>query len=258
MMFGAALATMRVMQAVMLRDLRTRFFNHGLGFLIAIVFPLAHILILLGLYGFVGRGAPYGDSTAVFFATALAPFMAWNYASRFIMLSMIMNRPLLAFPAVKILDIVFGRAVLETLGACCMVTLLAGLGVLVGLDVAPHDVVEAAAAMGAALLLGLGFGLVSALIATAAPSWVLIYTLYIIASYAMSGIIFLPASLPESWLRVLTWLPTLHLVEWMRVAFFDGYPDHILHRGYVMAWALGSLLFGLALERGIRGRLLGG
>jgi capsular polysaccharide transport system permease protein len=257
-MTGALRDSLRVMWAIILRDLRTRFFNHGLGFLIAIAFPLVHILVLLGIYGALGRPAPYGDSTAVFFGTALAPFMTWNYMSRFVMYSLIMNRPLLAFPAVKILDIVFGRAALEMMAACCMVTVLVSIALIAGEDIMPHDVVEAAAAMGAALLLGLGFGLLSALISLALVSWTIIYTLIVISFYLLSGIVFLPHALPQELREPLSWIPTLHLVEWMRVAFFDGYPDDMLDRGYVLSWGAGSLLAGLALERAIRGRLLGG
>jgi capsular polysaccharide transport system permease protein len=242
----------------MLRDLRTRFFNHGLGFLVSICFPLVHILILVGIWLVLGRPAPYGDSPALFFGVGLVPFMAWMYMSRFVMLSLIMNRPLLAFPAVKILDIVLGRSVLELLGACAMALMLACVAILAGLDPIPHDLVDAALALGVALLMGLGFGLIAALMALAAPTWVMIYVLIQISLYFASGVMFTLGDLPEWAWRSLSWLPTLHIVEWARVAFYEGYPDFALNRGYATAWAFGSIAFGLALERAIRGRLLGG
>jgi capsular polysaccharide transport system permease protein len=248
----------RVMWAVMLRDIRTRFFNHGLGFSIAIGFPLVHILILIGIWSLLGRDAPFGDSTAVFFGVALAPFMAWNYMSRFIMLSLVMNRPLLAFPAVKILDILFGRGLLEVLGSCLMLMFLVAIGLATGHDVSPADPVDAVAAWLAALGLGLGFGMVNAVIAMAAPFWVTGYTLLVILLYMISGIVFLPTALPEAVGDALAWLPTLQVVEWMRTAFFEGYPDTLLHRGYLVAWVGGSVIVGLGLERVARGRLLGG
>jgi capsular polysaccharide transport system permease protein len=255
---AALRASLRVIGAVMLRDLRTRFFNHGLGFLVAIAFPLVHTLILVGLWVALDRGAPHGDSPALFFGSGLVPFMAWMYTSRFVMLSLIMNRPLLAFPAVKVLDVVIGRAALEALGACVMVIVLAAVALLAGLDPTPHDVVDASLAFGVALVFGFGAGLVSALIGLMSISWVTIYTLLQIVLYAVSGVIFAVADLPE-WLRAaISWLPTLQLVEWMRTAFFEGYPDGALHRGYAAAWAVGSVALGLALERAVRGRLLEG
>jgi len=256
---GEALsATARVVVAVMLRDIRTRFFNHGLGYLLAISWPLAHILVLVGFYTLLGRHAPHGDSAAVFFATALAPFMAWNYMSRFIMMSLVMNRALLAFPAVRITDILFGRAALELLASVAMLGVLLVLAWAAGIAVRPADPTEAALAMATALALGLGCGVESAVIAMLMPGWVTLYTLIVIAAYILSGIVFVPAALPGWAGEALAWLPTLHVVEWMRVAFYDGYPDHLLDRGYALAWAAGTLLFGLGAERAIRGRLLGG
>ncbi|MEM9145609.1 MAG: capsular biosynthesis protein [Pseudomonadota bacterium] len=257
-MTHAIAASARVIAAVMLRDIRTRFFNHGLGYLIAVSWPIAHILILLAFYTLLGRFAPYGDSIALFFATALVPFMTWNYMSRFIMMSLVMNRALLAFPAVKILDILFGRAVLELLASAAMLGLLLLLAFAAGIDPWPADLVEAAFAMGAALVLGLGSGMLSAIIAMVVPGWVTIYTLIIVASYILSGILFVPSALP-AWIGDwLAWIPTLHLVEWMRVAYYEGYPDRLLDREYVLGWAVATLLAGLVVERAIRGRLLGG
>lgn len=257
-MLDAFAASWRVIWAVMLRDIRTRFFNHGLGYLLAISWPLAHILILLAFYTFLGRYSPYGDSIELFFGAALLPFMAWNYMSRFIMLSLVMNRQLLAFPAVKILDILFGRALLELLASCCMAALLVTIALAVGIDPMPADILQAALAMGAALLLGLGCGMLSAIIAMVMHGWVTIYTLIVICCYIFSGILFVPGALPSQFADILAWVPTLHLVEWMRGAYFEGYPDTLLDRGYVFGWAVATIFLGLVLERMIRGRLLGG
>ncbi len=46
------------MQAVILRDVRTRFFNHGLGFLLVPLWPLAHMFVLLMIYTFMGGRLP--------------------------------------------------------------------------------------------------------------------------------------------------------------------------------------------------------
>ncbi|MFO1150433.1 MAG: ABC transporter permease [Alsobacter sp.] len=217
--FGGALQRQsRVVVAIMLRDIRTRFFGHGLGFLLAIAWPLAHILILLGIYGATGRAAPYGDSSALFFATGLAPFMAFQYMSRFVMYSVIFNKPLLSFPAVKIIDLLFARVILEGLGACCMVIVLAAVLTVAGIDVTPRDPVEAALALAAALLLGAGYGISNGLICMVLPTWATGYTLLIILMYIFSGVLFVPDALPESLRPLVAINPPLHLVEWMRSA----------------------------------------
>lgn len=246
----------RVIVAIMLRDIRTRFFGHGAGFLLAIAWPLAHILILLGIYAAAGRSAPYGDSAALFFATGLAPFMTFSYMSRFVMYSIVMNRPLLDFPAVKITDILFARILLEGLGACCMVIVLASILALSGVDVSPRDPVEAALAFGAALLLGAGYGVVNGIICMAAHTWSTAYTLLTIVMYITSGVLFVPDALPEQIRTLITINPAIHLVEWMRSAYYEGYGTLVINKPYLLFCALSSHFGGLLAERVFRGLLL--
>ncbi len=246
----------RVILAIMLRDVRTRFFGHGLGFLLAIAWPLAHILILLAIYSAVGRAAPFGDSAALFFATGLAPFMTFSYMSRFVMYATLFNRPLLAFPAVKITDLLFASAILEALGACCMVIMLASLLALSGVDVTPNDPVEAALAFGVAVLLGLGYGFINGILAMVWPTWSTAYTLLTIVMYICAGVLFVPDALPEQLRAIIMINPAIHLVEWMRSAYYEGYGTLVLNKPYVLFCALSSLFCGLVIERTFRGPLL--
>src|SRR5262245_9176347 len=107
----------RVLFALMLRNIRTRFFGNGLGYMIAIAWPLSLILIIVAIFSFSGSAAPYGSSVSLFIATGTVPFMIFSYLSRFMMLAVIHARPLLAFPEVKVLDILLASALLEVLAA---------------------------------------------------------------------------------------------------------------------------------------------
>lgn len=245
----------RILVAIMLRDIRTRFFGHGVGFLVAIGWPLAHILLLIGIFTALGRTAPYGESMTVFFASGLVPFMTFMYMSRFTMLSLVLNRPLLVYPAIKVLDILIARALLEMLGACCMVIVLLTMFWAVGIDFIPLDIVQAACALGAAMLLGAGFGIINGIIAMAVPTWTTGYALITIALYILSGIGFVPDALPETVRYYLSFLPSLQIVEWMRSAYYEGYSS-ILDKTYTVAWGVGSIACGLFVERMVRGLLL--
>ena len=60
----------QVIYALMLRDVKTRYFGNGLGFLFSsVAWPLVHVLVLLTVYTSLGRTAPFGNSTILFFAT---------------------------------------------------------------------------------------------------------------------------------------------------------------------------------------------
>ena len=136
-----------VMAAVIFRDMRTRFFNHGLGFLIVSLWPLSHMVIILLIYQLAGRTAPFGDDIRVFFATGLIPTLAFMYVSRFMSLSLILNRPMLAFPAVTVVDIMFGRALLEIVAAFITLVFFFLILLALGDNPVPHNIEQAVYAL---------------------------------------------------------------------------------------------------------------
>lgn len=255
-LWSAAERQRRVLFALMLRNVRTRFFGHGLGYLMYIAWPLSHILIVVALFVAAGRSPPYGDSVALFVATGTLPFMIFSYLSRFMMISVFMARPLLAFPEVKIFDVLLASALLETLAACCVTITLIIIAWFSGINLIPTDIVQAAYAFGASLLLGLGFGFLNGVIALAMPFWITVYSLSTIALWMTSGIFFVPDALPEVVRNALAWHPVLQTVEWMRSSYYEGYGGLVLDRRYTIGVGVGSVFLGLLLERAMRGYLL--
>jgi capsular polysaccharide transport system permease protein len=246
----------RILEALMLRDIKTRFGGSEWGFLIAIGWPLSHVLLLLIINIGMGRIAPYGDSAALWFATGVVPFMAFNYMSRFIMLGIVLNRPLLFFPIVKITDILFARAIVEVLNAGVIILILFAIFWAFGIDFMPIDLVQASFAIMAMLLLGVSFGVINGIIAAAIPFWVTGSALLQITLWVASGVLFVPDTLPIQLRAWLSYLPTLQGVEWMRSAYYEGYGGSILDRTYLVSVAMVSLFIGLALERLLRGKML--
>lgn len=238
-----------VMKAVVLRDMRTRFFDHGLGFLIVALWPLAHMIILLGIYHFAGRQAPFGDSLNVFFASGLIPTLLFVYVSRFMSLSVILNRPMLAFPVVQVLDILMARAYLEIIAAFLTLFFMFSILLLLGENPWPANPVEAVLAYISTALLAVGVGILVGVIAMFFNFAVTIYALLMILAYASSGTLFVTAYLPDLIAIPLSWNPITQAVEWMRTAYFETYPDRLLDRSYLVGFALTALFGGLFLER---------
>jgi capsular polysaccharide transport system permease protein len=255
-LWSAAKRQWRVLLALMLHNIRTRFFGHGLGYLIAVAWPLTHILVFVMMFVFTGRAAPYGESIPLFVATGTVPFMIFSYMSRFMVISVIKCRSLLTFPEVKILDILLATALLEALAACCVTIVIILLGWFASIDVMPKDVVEATYAFGAALLLGLGYGLLNGVLALAVPMWVTAYQLVIIVLWISSGVVFVPDALPEPARNALAYNPILQVIEWMRSAYYEGYGDLVLDRTYAIGVGVGTVFLGLLFERAMRGHLL--
>jgi capsular polysaccharide transport system permease protein len=255
-LWSAAQRQRRVLFALMLRNIRTRFFGNGLGYLVGIAWPLTHILIIVAIFTLAGRAAPYGDSTVLFIGTGVVPFMTFSYLARLMMLSVIRARPLLAFPEVKVLDVLLAAALLEMLAAACVTIVLIIIAWFAGVDVMPRDVVQASYAFGAAILLGLGFGLTNGVIALATPAWFTGYALINILLWASAGVFFVPDALPTVLREAAAYQPVLQVIEWTRSAYYEGYGGLVLDRGYVIGVGLWTVFLGLLLERAMRGHLL--
>ena len=246
------------MTAVILRDMRTRFFNHGLGFLIVSLWPLAHMVILLMIYSMTGRRTPFGDSLYVFFATGLIPTLAFMYVSRFMSLSLIINRPMLSFPAVTVVDVMLARAFLEVVAAFVTLVFLIIIIYAIGDNPFPWDLSEAVKAYLAALLLAVGVGVLAGVIVMFSPFFATIYALMMILVYIGSGTLFVISSLPDVISTPLSYNPVVHAVEWMRVAYYPTYSTKILDKEYLIGFGMTTLFLGLLLERVLRGKMLEG
>ena len=255
---GGRLATHgRILAALIMRDVQTRFFGSALGFVIAIAWPVSHIFLLILINGAAGRVPPYGDDPALFYATGLVPFMCFNYMSRFTMLGVSLNKPLLGYPIVKVADVLIARATLEVLNAAVVVLVTLLILTAMGVEVVPPRPHEAAYALLACWLLGFGFGIVNGVIAGMYPFWITPFSLFQIVLWIASGVVLVPDELPETARYWLSFNPALIGVEWMRSAYYEGYGlGELLDKRYMLSFGAASVFLGLAMERLMRGRIL--
>jgi capsular polysaccharide transport system permease protein len=247
----------RILVALILRDVQTRFFGSAIGFVIAIAWPVSHIFIVLIINSTLGRAPPYGDNAALFFATGLVPFMCFNYMSRFTALGVMLNKPLLGYPIVKVGDILIARAIVEVLNAALVVLVTVIILTAMGVDIWPPRPDEAMFAMLACLLLGLGWGIVNGVLCGLFQFWFTPFSLMSIALWIASGVILVPDELPEKARYWLSFNPILIGVEWMRSAFYEGYGlGELLDKKYMLGFAVMAIFVGLLMERTMRGSIL--
>ena len=168
------------------------------------------------------------------------------------MFSVPQNAVFTSYPIIRMLDVIFARAILEFMTAVIVVALTVLMLSVGGINCWPANTPQAVYALGASVLLAFGTGMFNASIATIFPQWVTVYTLFIIVSYAASGILFVPSNLPEEYRAILSYSPLLQLVEWMRSAYYVNYPKLVLDRGYILEFGFFSAGLGLLLEMMLR------
>ena len=75
---SALLIQCRVVHALVMRDVKSRYGGRRLGFLWALIEPLMMIGVFIGLFHLMGRSSQGGIAAPLFFVTAFAPFFMFR------------------------------------------------------------------------------------------------------------------------------------------------------------------------------------
>jgi len=255
--FGERLRTQcRVIQALIIRETRTRCGDAKLGYGWALLEPILHITMLSAIFSLMMQGRPpIGTHFFIFYFTGLVPYLLFVHTSSAMSHAVTSNGALLQLPLVTTFDVIAARGLLEIItDVIVAVILLAGFG-FIGLQAAPDDLWMPSIALLATAMFGCGMGFINAVITVRYRSWDKIWPQVTRLLYFFSGIFYVPGMMPD-WARdALVWNPLLHAVDWFRAGFYAAYQPHWLDRSYLVILAILLLLFGLALERGMRRRL---
>ena len=92
---------LHVLRALMLRDMRTRFGGSHIGYVMVVLWPVVHIFVLVAILVLRKLPSPMGLSTTLSIATGAVPCLIFQYVSREVMKSVMMNKPLTYYPQVS-------------------------------------------------------------------------------------------------------------------------------------------------------------
>ena len=246
----------RVIYALVLRETRTRFGDHRLGYGWALLEPMLHILMLSLVFAALMHGRPpIGTQFFIFYYTGIIPYHVFVHTSSNLAYAITANGSLLQLPSVTTFDVILARGLLElATDAVVAVLLLAGFSLL-GWHVLPDNAATAGLAVLAVWAFACGCGYINAVLNVLCKSWDKIWVQLVRLLYFASGIFYVPGMMPD-WVRdILAWNPVLQAVDWVRSGFYAEYAPHWLDRGYLVTVALVALVAGLGLERGLRRKL---
>ena len=254
---GNALAVRwRVVYAIVLRDIRTRFGHTRLGYLWAILEPVSHLMTLGSVFFLLNTAPPpVGDNLFLFYITGLLPFLMFAHVSQELMGSSASSTMLFMLPAVRRTDAMAAQALRQLGTELCVELLIFGAAGLGGLQAMPADLLTCMTALLALWLLAVGVGSINMVVVGLFPSYATFYDAVIRLLYFGSGIYYSPIAMPD-WVRAyLVWNPVLQAIEYFRSGFFPQYQPHWLDMNYLALWILSSVGIGLAMERALRGRM---
>ena len=246
----------RVIGALLMREILTRFGRHNIGFMWLFVEPMmftSGVLILWTSLGLHSARLPMVGFALSGYATVLV----WRNAINRCGDAVEPNRALMHHRNVRVIDLFAARIILEIAGATISFLILALGLTLTGLMSGPDDVLKMIFAW---LLLAwfsfdmaLIIGSVTALSESAARMWHVLSYLFL----PLSGAFFMVAWLPRYAQNLVIWIPTVSCTELLREGLFGvGVMAHY-KLTYLVVVNIALLLPGLLLIRYIAARVEG-
>ena len=104
---------LRVLFALVVREMNTKFGRSYGGYIWAIAEPLGGVMLLNLAFSLTVRRPPLGTNFPLFYATGIVPFFLFTGVSGAVASAVATNRGLLHYPVVSPLDAVFGKFILE-------------------------------------------------------------------------------------------------------------------------------------------------
>lgn len=232
----------RVMHALMMREVITRFGRDNLGVLWLIGEPMIFTLGVTALWTFAGMNHGSSLPIAAFAITGYSSVLMWRNSVGRCVSALQSNFNLLYHRNVKVLDVFLTRILLEMAGATMSFVVLSAIFVSIGMIAPPIDMLQVL--FGWLMLAWFGTSL-SLLIGAGTAYSELVARLWHPTSYLLfplAGAAFMVDWLPKSAQDIVLLLPMVHGVEMLR----EGYFGNIVHTHYDVGYmAMSSLILSL-------------
>lgn len=253
---GSPTAThLRVVGALLRREMSTRYGRSSLGYAWAVAEPVGMVAMLALVFSLIAHHPPLGRSFIAFFATGYVAFSFYRATAEVAAQSLLSNAALLRFPAVHPWDAVLARILLQALTSIAVAFLVLTGAFALSAEPARPDPPLLAAAFGAGTLLGAGAGSCNAVLFVISPLWQRVFGILNRPLFIISGVFFLPEDMPREVEQGLGWNPIVHVISSLREGIFPVY--HARHDDLLYPAGLGLVLLciGLLLLRARKGRL---
>lgn len=239
----------RVIGALLMREVLTRYGRNNIGFLWLFVEPMIFTLGITALWFFVRANHVSNLPIVAFAVTGYSSVLLWrNQTSRSIG-SIGPNRALMFHRNVRLMDILVARDLLEMAGATTAFIVLAIAFTATGWMELPEDLLKVSLAF--FLLAWFGAAL-SILMGCWSEQSEVVEKVWHPLSYLMfplSGAAFIVDALPPSAREVVLYIPMVHGVEYLREGYFGSLFTAHYDVAYLVGWNLVLTLLAAAKLR---------
>ena len=241
------LNVLRIITALMLREMSTTYGRHVAGYAWAILEPIAALTVLSIAFSLAFRAPAIGDIFPLFYATGYLPFMLWMDTSNKISLSIRFSRQLLYYPPVGFLHAILARFCISfvTHGLVFVIIMTC---ICIYFDYGAHlNYLAIANSLLMSSMLAIGVGTLNCFLSTYLPTWEKIWHILTRPAFLASGIFFVYGSMPEPLKSYLWYNPLIHVVGTMRQGFYPTYSADYVSSVYVYVLSIIFTTLGLLL-----------
>jgi capsular polysaccharide transport system permease protein len=245
----------RIVWALLLRELATRYGRENLGFLWVLGEPLLFCGAVSVMWSFIKPAYEHGIQVVPFVVTGYMPILLVRHMLAHGMYAVRVNAPLLYHRQITVLHLFFSRCLLELIGVTLAFMLIVLALAPIGLMPLPQDLAHVY--LGWFLLGWISFGL-ALIFGSLFELFEPIERFVSVITYVMvplSGTFYMAAWIPPEFRHAVLLLPFLNTVEMVRAGFFGAFTPTYFDVGYTVAWAAGLTVVGLFLAKFVRNRV---
>ncbi len=246
---------LQVAHALVLRETRTRFGAHRLGYLWALLEPLLWMGTFFAIFALTERSAPTGMDIVGFLVTGLVPYQLFRETSSRVTLAVNSNKGLLFYPQVQPLDLMVSRVVLEGATSLSVFGLIMSAEAIWLGHLRLDNLLMVLSGFFLALSLGGTLGMVLASLALYFPSLEKFTGALLRPLFWLSAIFYTANDVPMQLLEVIRYNPLLHCIEMVRDGWYPEYTAKHLTIWFPALVTLILLFFGLVFERAARTKI---
>jgi capsular polysaccharide transport system permease protein len=246
----------RVIKALMLRELSTRFGRENIGFLWVMVEPMLFALLVGMLWRFMKGPFEFGVDIVAFAVSGYIPLVLFRSVITRSIASFTANGSFMYHRQIKVLDILLVRFLIELIGHMLAYLVIGVILSVFGMFPKPYDL--GFILLGAAYyaFFCFAFALVVAPLSEISEVLEKVTPVILYIMIPFSGAFFFVSSLTGKAANIVLYSPPVHGMEMMRYGLFGPVIDPQFEYVYPLAFCLPVTVLGLLLCRIVRRRLV--
>lgn len=245
----------RIIGALMMRELATRFGREGLGFAWLVGEPLVFCIGVIILWTVSKPAYEHGIRIAPFVMTGYMCLLLLRHQITLSLGALQANIGLMHHRQIAVLHLFLARNLLEFMGGTCAFIVVYAALIALRQAAPPEDPLLLYSGWLLLAWMGMGFALI---LAGLAMRFEVMERVVPVLSYILipvSGVFFMVNWLPPAYRELYLLVPFPHPVEMIREAVFGEFTTTYYNPPYALAWAAVFNLLGMALIYGARDRV---